>query len=167
MHATLERKPGITARLRRRKSRRLKDNENANKQFVRDRDVTCRFPCCPCRRFNLFLEVSHQEHKGMGGDPTGERSRPELMIYICNYRHKEGAIAIDRKTLRWEGLTDQGANGPVRWLLDVGAMSAGMISRGTWVELAREVHPGRLAPLTDSQREMVSHLSSALIRRFR
>lgn len=130
------RKPlGITARLRRQKSGRLKRAENKNKEEVRERDRVCRFPLCPCHQFNLFLEVSHREHKGMGGDPTGELSQPWRMILVCNWRHKESQWSIDKETIRWVPLTDRGSNGPVRWEAYLG---------GGWRELAIEVEPGEI-----------------------
>jgi len=140
---------GITARLRATKGRRLKREERENKAKVRDAagmgyqaelEGRCRFPLCGCYERNLFVEVSHQKHKGMGGDPTGERSQPELMICLCNWRHKEAKFSVDKGNLRWIPLTDQGANGPVVWemyLPDAG-----------WFELAREVAIRVLGELT-------------------
>lgn len=120
---------GPTARRRAAKAGRLKRAENKNKQIVRERDRKCRFPLCPCHRFGLFLEVSHCEHKGMGGDPTGERSLPERMIYVCNWRHKESPVSIDKKKLRAMPLTAAGTDGPVAWEARVD---------DEWTELARE-----------------------------
>lgn len=165
--AIARRRPGITARLRRQKAARLKRDERANKETVRERDGTCRFPLCPCTRFNLFLEVSHKNHKGMGGDPTGERSAPELMVYICNWRHKEDRFSIDKRGLRWEPLTDAGAAGPIAWWIDLGRFPYATFTPGTWVELAREVRPRVLAPLSPQQIELIEYLTSALKERFR
>ena len=142
-----DRRPkGPTAKRRAAKSRRLKAAENKNKAAVRARDGAggleltglCRFPTCGCHfeggfgrpGSKAFVEVSHQTHKGMGGDPTGDRSAPALMICVCNWRHKEARFSIDKKTIRWVPLTDAGANGPVAWemFLDVSG----------WFELARE-----------------------------
>lgn len=124
---------GPTARRRAARAGILKRAETKNKREVRNRDRTCRFPLCPCRRFGLFLEVSHADHKGMGGDPTGERSTPERMIYVCNWRHKESRVSIDKGLLRWVPLVaDKGSNGPVSWEMKVGE---------DWRELAFEI-PG-------------------------
>lgn len=134
-------KKGITARRREAKNRRLKREERENKAKVRARDGAgrghqaelygrCRFPLCGCYMKNLFVEVSHQEHKGMGGDPTGERSTPEKMMCLCNWRHKEARFSIDKGTLRWLPLTDQGANGPVAWEINLPS---------GWIEFAREI----------------------------
>jgi|SRR5687767_7876726 len=164
--SAIAKRPGITARLRRQKAGRLKREEIANKQEVRDRDVECRFPLCPCRRFNLFLEVSHKEHKGIGGDPSGARSTPALMVLVCNWRHKEDRFSIDKHGIRWAGLTDAGANGPIAWSIDLGKFAPATFPAGTWIEIAREVRPRVLAPLSVQQIEMLEHLGIALKRRF-
>lgn len=102
----------------------------------------------------------------MGGDPTGERSDPSRMLLLCNWRHKEDRFSIDKRGIRWEPMTDAGANGPVAWFVDVGRLS-GSIAAGEWVEVAREVRPGVLAGLSNQQLEILGLLESALIRRFR
>ncbi len=153
-----------TATLRRRKHDRLKHTEDKNKEFVRERDRVCRFPLCPCFEFGLFLEVSHAEHKGMGGDPTGERSSPAGMLLVCNYRHKEAKYSLDKKTLRWLPLTDQGANGPIAWEIDLAVFSNGVLAG--WLELAHEITPGRHS-ITDRGRDVLEFLNLALKDRFR
>jgi len=146
---------GPTARRRASKAGRLKRVENKNKEKVRLRDRTCRFPLCPCQRWNLFLEVSHAEHKGMGGDPTGERSTPDRMIYVCNWRHKESHISIDKKAIRWVPLTAAGSNGPVEW-------QAKGDDGGEWITLARESEPGRLLPIDPWQRALLHAMATEL-----
>lgn len=148
----IKKKPGGTAKRRAARDRKLKREERENKAFVRARDGDghghlarqtgrCRFPLCGCHERGFFVEVSHKFHKGMGGDPTGERSQPEVMICLCNWRHKEAKFSIDKKNLRWIPIDDvAGANGPVIWemfLLDAG-----------WFELAREVGVQILEALT-------------------
>lgn len=91
--------------------------EDANKRAVRRRDKTCRFPFCGCRKFQIALEVSHVQHKGMGSDPTGERSQPALMMLLCQARHRAHLFSVDQKNVRWEPLTEAGADGPVVWFI--------------------------------------------------
>jgi hypothetical protein len=136
----------------------LKRDENANKEKVRVRDRTCRFPFCICKQWNLFLEVSHREHKGMGGDPSGERSLPELMILVCNWRHKESPISIDKKQIRAVPLTAAGTNGPVAWEVKDGFYH--------WRELAREVEPGRIGELSAWARDYLDDLAREMLARF-
>lgn len=154
-----------TAKRRARKSARLKRGENKNKEIVRDRDVICRFPLCLCSMVGLFAEVSHRRHKGMGGDPTGERSATGLMLLVCNARHKDSKVSIDKGTVRWEPLTAAGADGPIVWWIDLGAISD-TVPLGTWFEVGRETVRGRLAPSTDVQRNILYQLRIALKDRF-
>jgi len=113
------RKKGVTARLRAAKSRKLKAVERERMQEVRERENhKCRFPH-ECGR---PIEVSHQTHRGMGGDPTGEATRPEIMVGVCGPIHRTGRYAIDKKNLRWFPVSpEKGANGPIGWEIDVSA----------------------------------------------
>jgi len=143
--------PGITAKRRAAKSRKLKAAESAHKAEARARDGAggdeltgrCRFPLCGCAgraplgssrldgKGFYWIEVSHYvKHKGMGGDPTGARSQATDLICLCNWRHKEARFSIDHKNLRAVPLTDQGANGPVAWEM--------FLAVSGWFELARE-----------------------------
>jgi hypothetical protein len=147
---------GPTAKRRASKARRLKRDENLHKAEARARDGAgglertglCRFPICGCHfeggaerpGSKAFVEVSHQRHKGMGGDPTGERSLPAGLICVCNWRHKESTYSIDKGTVRWVALTSAGANGPVAWEVE--------IDSGRWLEVARESAVQVLEPIT-------------------
>lgn len=153
------RSKGPTARRRAVKGRRLKATENLHKAEARARDGgpgyelqgRCRFPLCGCHALGLFVEVSHQVHKGMGGDPTGERSRPAGLICLCNWRHKDAARwAVDKGTIRWVPLTAAGANGAVAWELRVGS---------AWIELAHETAIQELGLLSQDQRRLLRGLA--------
>lgn len=152
--------------------RRLKHKtaEDQNKAEVRRRDKRCRFPLCGCRRFALVLHVSHAEHKGMGGNPKGDRSTPDLMVYVCAARHRENRMAIDRGTVRWQPLTPAGANGPIAWEIDGEALQpfghisllteqAVWLPRG-WVEVARETAVGVLAPVAEWQKKTLRQMAA-------
>lgn len=149
-------------------NRRMKRNgaEDANKAEVRRRDKYCRFPLCGCRKFGIRVdgrqEVSHNRHKGMGGNPKGERSAPELMIYACHWRHQEARISIHRGTLRWLPVDeDAGSNGPVVWEVDAEALRLNGLSG--WLELAREVDVQRWQPFTEWQASILKQLSAMSI----
>lgn len=135
--------------------------EKDKKGEVRKRDKYCRFPLCGCKRFGLALHVSHLIHKGPGGNPKGDRSEPEIMVYVCSARHRENIFAIDQKTIRWRALTPKGANGPIAWDIKIadlkkhGAADAlrlalGGIS-GQWLEIARETGIHLYEPSTPEQ----------------
>lgn len=144
-----------TKERRRRKTAPLRTAERKNKNKVRQRDVRCRFPLCKCHAFGLALHVAHLSHKGMGGDPTGERSQPELMILLCIRRHRESAISIDKGTLECQPLTAAGTAGPVSWWLK--------LRDGEWWELAREWKPHAIERLNVGQRGLVETLRDELM----
>lgn len=124
------------------------------KKAVRQRDRhVCRFPLCGCRRLKLGLEVSHDNHKGMGGNPSGDRSTTEQMVLLCTHRHQFGAVSRHAGTLRAEPLTSAGYDGPVAWEVHVEDW-------GGWVEVARERKPGDLEPLTRLQLGLLQNLAS-------
>lgn len=170
------RKPkGPTARRRAAKRRQRKAGEIERMQAARARDVYCRFPVCGCRTgarpgVVSAAEVSHQKHRGMGGNPSGDRTVPALLVLICNWRHKLAKFSIDRGGIRWEPLTPAGADGPIRWLIDAEAMQGAALSEigillairpddGGWVELARETAPHEYAPMTEAQTAILEWLA--------
>lgn len=118
--------------------------ERRHKDAVRKRDKTCRFPLCGCKKFRRHTEVSHAQHKGAGGNPAGDRSATGLMTLLCPFRHRENRVSLDKGTLRWRPLTDQGANGPIVW--------EEQATPGVWVELARERAVQELDVLAPAQR---------------
>lgn len=170
------RKPkGPTARARAKKARASKLRENKNKQAVRRDDVYCRFPLCRCRELSIMQHVSHQVHKGMGGNPKEDRSIPSLMIMLCAHRHREAAISIDNKTLRWRGRTTAGARGPVTWqikhealvdhglIVEPGERSEPIPVVDGWVEVAVEIAPHTCHPLDEWQRAILDRLAGMIL----
>lgn len=161
-------KPSATKRkITKLKGRReLKTREDTNKGRVRRRDRFCRFPLCGCRKLGLKLdarqEVSHQKHKGMGGDPTGDRSLPELMLYLCKHRHQDGAVSIHKGTLRARPLTAAGTNGPIAWDVDSETLFPGLyrniVKEARWFEAARETKVQQLEPLSAKQQIVLERL---------
>lgn len=139
-----------TKQLRARKHAKVAVTERSQKELVRDRDQGCRFPLCGCLAKGLWAEVSHAQHKGMGGNPTGDRSTTPLMITLCAPRHKENRVSIDRGTLRWVPLTPKGADGLVAWEVK---------GAGGWVEVAREKQIGEWEPFTNDQQRTLDRLA--------
>lgn len=140
------------------KARAAKAEEDKEKAQVRKRDKRCRFPLCGCKEFGIRCEVSHAKHKGMGGNPRGDRSKPELMMYLCEARHKGNVISIDKGTLKWEALTRDGADGPVRWLVDMSALFNASALKPKWFEVANETAVQQLARLTPKQANILATL---------
>lgn len=97
---------GSTTALRRRKAAQVKRYERAIMDQARARDGhVCRLcgdrPVDPC----------HMIHRGMGGNPKGDRTRLELIICLCRRHHQ----AYDSAQLVITCLSDAGANGPVKF----------------------------------------------------
>lgn len=160
--------PRAAAKAERHQRRRDRvDAEKANKEKVRRRDKRhCRFPLCECRRIGLRLEVSHDRHKGQGGDPTGKRSKPEGMILLCWHRHQDSVISRHKQTLRVRYLTPKKNNGPVafdvkREKLPADLRDAWMfnLSGRGWVEVARERSVQVLEPLEAWQQAVLERLA--------
>jgi hypothetical protein len=130
--------------------------EDRNKTAARKRDGwVCRFPRCGCHAKRLSAEAAHVDgDKGMGGD-HGERSHVSQLLMLCPSRHRESRISLHFKTLRIEFLTPDKANGPVRWWLDLTALTKSHAERTagdeSWVVLATEERPRILLPLTKEQ----------------
>jgi hypothetical protein len=170
-------KPSRTARKRATLDARTKrrTSEDKEKGKVRRRDKRCRFPLCGCRLLKLRLEVSHQVHKGMGGNPDGDRSTADQMIYLCDHRHQFGAVSRHKGTLRAEPLTKHGTNGPVEWRVDPLTIAQGKrepwsgeevdrVARALrakdWLVVAREAAVQQLEPLEPWQRRILQQLAA-------
>lgn len=102
--------------------------------------------------------VSHDKHKGMGGNPAGDRSAPELMLLLCKWRHQDAPISRDRETLLTKYLSDEKNDGPIQWLIDTDELGrlAPSLRRllptfGGFVELATEIEPFVYEPLAEWQ----------------
>lgn len=141
--------------------RELQRDETDAKLEVRRRDGSCRFPLCGCRRLKLQLaargEVSHQRHKGMGGNPSGDRSTAAGLILLCNHRHQDGAVSRHKGTLRIKPLTRAGMNGPVAFWVDLAAVYG--FRKAQWKEVARETAPRQLEPLERWQLDALQMLA--------
>lgn len=115
-------KPSRTARmiLKQQARREVEKYERENKAKSKRRDGgRCRFPLCGCGRLKLRLESSHQEHKGMGGDPSMLRSETGNLITLCVHRHQDGRISRSKGTLEARPMSDAGCDGLVSWWVDL------------------------------------------------
>jgi len=141
------------------KHRQVSAVERVNKQLVRERDGRCRFPRCGC--WPVQATVSHDVHKGMGGDPTGERSLPSGMIVLCRWRHQDAPVSRHAGTMRTRYLTTDQNDGPVCFEVDLWAVYPGLYpARGVWFAAASESNIGVLEPLTFEQQRVLGDLAA-------
>lgn len=135
---------GSQRRARRRRRSRLSKEEGENKLGAKQRDhMRCRFPLCPCQ-FRFTIESAHKRHKGMGGNPTGDRNTTAGLMTVCSWRHRLGKVSFDRGGLDWRELEPgKGADGCVAWLVNVSVIpNWSYAPGGEWVEVAREIAIG-------------------------
>jgi hypothetical protein len=163
MLTTMFKQP-LAAKIRRGLKREARDQRERNhKTEVRRRDRYCRFPLCGCRRFKLPTHASHGKHKGMGGNPKEDRSRPEDMLLVCSARHQDNRVAIHRGTLKIQPLDGRDYGGPCKWIVDLRAMGDSplyMIPK--WFEVAREKARHEFEAFTPQQRAVLEELREML-----
>lgn len=157
----------LKAKLKTRTSRRRDEQDEKAKVRLRD-GYRCRFPLCGCKKLALPLEVSHQtQHKGMGGNPAGDRSKAKDMALLCNHRHQYGRVSRHAGTLRGIPISlEKGYNGPVIWQVHHEALPDGQgwhaqVIRGNdgWLTVAVEFAPGQIAELYPWQRQLLAQLA--------
>jgi hypothetical protein len=144
-------KPSRTVRKKAEHQRKLarKGHERQEMTAVRQRDRACRFPLCGCRTLKLRLEVAHTQHRGMGGNPAGDRTSTASCVLLCMHRHQFGAVSLHAGTLRHVPLTADGFDGPVAWEI--------YDDLGGWMEVAREDRIGH-CELTPLQAQRLAEL---------
>ncbi len=146
-----------------------KAEEQKEMDAVRKRDPGCRFPLCGCRRLRFVLDVSHQQHRGIGGNPAGDRTDTALMVLVCRPRHRGNFFSVDRGTVEWRALTDKGADGPISWHIsydEIRRLSGDHCPArdgDDWIEVARESEPGTLVPPEPWQHVILEALAEMTI----
>lgn len=165
-----------TAAALHRKRRERRTVEKRAKEAARRRDRWCRFPLCGCRVKGIALHASHDKHKGMGGNPNGDRSTRERLITFCRVRHQTGAISRHKGTLRTRYLSQLGNDGPVAFEVDVVCVMQAMPNGSWtdaltkvcvhalhatdgWLEVARESRLGVLEPIEPWQKRVLERLA--------
>lgn len=153
-------------------------HERAEKAKVRRRDKGCRFPLCGCRKLGLAIkarrEVAHDvgNHKGMGGNPIGDRSVANSMIQLCGHRHADAPISFHKGTLRARFTTDMKYDGPVEWCVASDTLcrlfrhlAKMTLPHRTWpdgwtgVAVAHETAVGQVGLLASWQRAVLEQLA--------
>lgn len=152
-------KSGVSPSQDRARRRRLTSlAERDAMQEVRARDRGCRFPLCGCR--GLFaVHVCHLVHRGMGGNPTGDRTDPARLISLCAWRHLLGRVSLDKHTVQIVPLTQRGMDGPCKFLIHSASLPMFDLPGQFW-EVGREVRRGECAPFSGEQAVVLDWLAS-------
>lgn len=124
---------------------------------VKAEDKYCRWPLCNCKKFKLRQDTCHLVHRGQGGNPAGDRTKPEILIVLCSARHRENIVSLDRSTLQIRPLTEHGMRGPCAF--DVDAASIKPRAKARWIEVARETARHVYEPFTVEQRAILTRLA--------
>lgn len=77
---------------------------------VRDGNV-CRWPRCEFMRHKPTVDVCHLTHRGMGGNPAGDRTQRHLLVTLCRPHHGmfDDTCEIDIEPMD----SARGADGPL------------------------------------------------------
>lgn len=71
----------------------------------------CRWP--EAHKCRGGLEGAHVfQHRGIGGNPAGDRTTVETILPVCAWIHRRGPETIDGKDLKVEAETERGTRGP-------------------------------------------------------
>ena len=68
----------------------------------------CRVPRCEFAKFDFKIDPCHQNHRGMGGNPSGDRTTRATIISLCRRHHD----LYDRGVIDIEPLTAKQFDGP-------------------------------------------------------
>jgi hypothetical protein len=101
---------GLTLREERAETRReRKAHEDQIERAVKARDRNrCRVPGCRERG-----EWAHLNHRGMGGNPKGDKSTTAETLCLCRPHHREGPDSLDQGGMEVIPLTKAGCDGPL------------------------------------------------------
>ena len=144
--------------VRRLAEREAKAKEETTMKAARARDKRCRFPLCGCHRLKLRIDVAHKQHRGMGGNPKGDRTTLRGLITLCGARHRENLISLDRGNLKIVPLTRRGWDGPCMWLVDKRKLDFPVPTETVWVEVGVEASIGVFEAFTEAQTAILTKL---------
>jgi hypothetical protein len=72
------------------RKRERKSVEDKTMLAAKRRDShTCRFPNCEYMRMDPRVEAAHRRHRGMGGNPAGDRTTLNDLVTWCFIHHSE------------------------------------------------------------------------------
>ncbi len=70
----------------------------------------CRWPSCQYAKQGIPIDAAHIiRHRGMGGNPSGERTSRNCVAALCRFHHG----MLDSAVIDIQPLTDAGTDGPM------------------------------------------------------
>ena len=72
---------------RTRRANRVAAEQKIMRQARRRDHGECRWPRCAYKSKSLPIDVCHDRHRGMGGNPSGGRTRLNELISLCRVHH--------------------------------------------------------------------------------
>lgn len=103
---------GLLERRVKRQARVKAEQAVMHAALVRDK-MTCRWPQCEYRVRKLPIDPAHLRHRGMGGNPSGDRTASTgQIVALCRVHHG----LYDACEVEIDPLTDRGADGPLAFL---------------------------------------------------
>lgn len=109
MPASAKPLPGDFRAERHEKRNQQKAHERREMQAALKRDgKRCRVPRCEFAPLNFVIDPCHERHRGMGGNPKGDRTTRATVISLCRRHHR----LYDQGGIEIEPLTHKGFDGP-------------------------------------------------------
>lgn len=96
---------------RQRRAERTAHEQREMQAALRRDERKCRVPRCEYATKKLRIEPAHMVHRGMGGDPSGERTTRATVISLCLVHHGQ----YDHGEIDIVPLTEQEFDGPCDW----------------------------------------------------
>lgn len=95
----------------RRAARKAAEDKTMREAKKRDGNI-CRVPGCEFMSKKPRIECAHLDHRGMGGNPAGDRTQVDKLIALCFIHHAQ----FDKQmTLDIQPITKAGTSGPCAW----------------------------------------------------
>jgi hypothetical protein len=114
----------------------LVQHERREMQAAKKRDGNkCRVPYCEFASMKLPIDVAHMRHRGMGGNPKGDRTERRLLVTLCRRHHG----LYDGAELEIEPMTAALMDGPLLFaqLSESGHMETFAVERSIGVSETR------------------------------
>ncbi len=90
------------------RAKRVADEQKVMQDAKKRDGGKCRIPNCEYAKRDLPIDVCHFFHRGMGGNPAGDRTTREQLISMCRIHHS----LFDRGDLDVSPMTSAQADGP-------------------------------------------------------